>query len=264
MPHNDTKHVIRVQARFGPLWVFSDDLITNQILDFGAHTRPELAFFRTIIRPGDRVFDLGAHVGTFAVPIAQSVGPAGRVLAVEAAPQHAELLKRNLSANDLTHADVLQALVAPSARYDAQEVEGNSGATSFAESPLGESMSCATIDGLVDEWFSPDTIKIDIEGLEYWALSTSTFVASARPALYCEVSSAQLSRYGATVGDLDSHLRSLSYRFFRNGGERNAPNDDFTVRELSTLSAGGEFFDVLALPEGDQRLALLTKAISGI
>ena len=65
---------------------FANDLVTNQIKKFGAHTRPELAFLLSVVDEGDAVFDIGGHIGTFAIPLAQKVGPSGRVLVVEPSP----------------------------------------------------------------------------------------------------------------------------------------------------------------------------------
>jgi Methyltransferase FkbM domain len=70
---------IAVDTTFGRIETFVDDLITNQLLQFGAHTRPELALLLSIIEPGDFVFDVGAHIGTFSAPVARRVGPTGKV-----------------------------------------------------------------------------------------------------------------------------------------------------------------------------------------
>lgn len=43
----------------------ADDLITQQLIAFGAHTRNELAMLLTFIDPDDVVVDVGAHIGTF-------------------------------------------------------------------------------------------------------------------------------------------------------------------------------------------------------
>lgn len=236
----------------------SGDLITDQILEFGAHTRPELAFLRTIVRPGDSIFDLGAHIGTFTVPLAISVGSTGRVLAVEASPAHETLLKRNLQINGLRNVEAVRALIGPTARYVAVAVDGNSGATRFQSSPDGDAMPCLSLDELVERFFRPNLLKMDIEGLEYWTLSSSSFLAEARPALYAEISTEQLARYGASVNDIEALLKSRSYRLFRNVADRNAANDHFDVLELAALHEGGEFFDVLALHSDDPRIALLT------
>src|SRR5271157_5981301 len=88
---------IEVDAVFGRIESFVDDLITDQILEFGAHTRPDLALLLSILESGDFVFDIGAHVGTFAAPIARKVGVSGKVLATEALTTNYEVLTRNMA-----------------------------------------------------------------------------------------------------------------------------------------------------------------------
>jgi hypothetical protein len=106
--------LIEVEAIFGRLLALPDDLITNQIQKFGAHARPELAMLLSMIASGDSVFDLGAHIGTFAIPIAQKVGSTGRVLAVEALPRTFRVLQRNLRKNGVDQiVEAVNALIAP-------------------------------------------------------------------------------------------------------------------------------------------------------
>src|SRR5437868_6156695 len=50
---------------------------------------PEIELLsRHRLRPGARVFDLGAHQGVVALMLAQAVGPDGQVVAVEASPHN--------------------------------------------------------------------------------------------------------------------------------------------------------------------------------
>jgi hypothetical protein len=107
---------------------------------------------------------------------------------------------------------------------------------------------------LSEQYFVPDIVKMDIEGAEMWAIDQSEMFRSQQPILYAEISDKQLQRFGASVQQLDALLRSLGYRFFKNVGPRNAANDLFAVAELTDLMSGGEFFDVLALPEDHPRL----------
>ena len=92
MECDDTAALIEIPTIFGPIVAFENDFITNQIIKFGAHTRPELAFLLSIVRPADLIFDLGAHIGTYAIPLAQKVGIAGKLLAVEGSPNNYSVL----------------------------------------------------------------------------------------------------------------------------------------------------------------------------
>lgn len=50
---------------------------------------------RRVVKPGDLALDGGAHVGRHTWPMAEAVGPSGRVLAIEAHPRFArDLVKR--------------------------------------------------------------------------------------------------------------------------------------------------------------------------
>lgn len=45
-----------------------------------------LKVMKSILKPGDVFIDVGAHVGTYAVPMARIVGPGGLVVAIEPSP----------------------------------------------------------------------------------------------------------------------------------------------------------------------------------
>jgi tRNA wybutosine-synthesizing protein 2 len=65
---------------------------------FAAGNRSERARARELVRPGERVVDLFAGIGYFAIPAARS-GPATRVLAVEKNPVAYRYLLANIRAN---------------------------------------------------------------------------------------------------------------------------------------------------------------------
>lgn len=247
--------VIRVQSAHGPFWTYDDDLITQQLQVFGAHTRNELAMVLDQIREGDRVVDMGAHIGTFTVPIARRVGPRGRVLAVEASSATFRLLVRNLGAQGLCDRVQCQRAVLGSDAVPAlmrAEVTGNTGAGHFLPDPSGESR-CIDVRRLISRcgFARPDFIKIDVEGMEPFILrSLVPLLQTSRPKLYLEVAEEQLARFGATRDEIEELLRGLGYRFFRNQGPRNSTQDAYHQVELERLADGGSFFDLLALPAG--------------
>lgn len=61
--------------------------------------------------PGDTVVELGAGVGTETVDLARLVGPSGRVVAVEANPRVAAVLRRTLEGNGLRNCTVIEAAI---------------------------------------------------------------------------------------------------------------------------------------------------------
>jgi FkbM family methyltransferase len=92
---------VAIDSLYGPLAAFENDFVTRQIAEYGSHTRNEIAMLRHFIDAGDLVYDIGAHIGMFAIPLAEAVGDDGRVIAVEADPNNFPLLWQNLRSRDL-------------------------------------------------------------------------------------------------------------------------------------------------------------------
>lgn len=235
------------------------DLITNQIRSFGAHTRNELAFVIDQIRPGDCCVDIGAHIGTYTVPMGRKAGPSGRVLAIEGDARSHSILERNIQRNDLCETVLAIAAVAGdsiSSGLVRRDIEGNTGAGFFEPVPDADILdelicSVSARDILVQYAMpAPDFIKIDVEGMEYVVLrDLSSILEVCRPGLYLEISANQLQRHGSSPTDVQSLLRRLEYRFYRNIGERNSSSDDYVPVEIADFDSVEGLFDVLALPE---------------
>jgi hypothetical protein len=69
---------VEVQSIFGPMTAFAGDFATRQIEQFGAHTRNEVALLRSFVKAGDLIYDVGAHIGTFAIPLHSRPGTMAR------------------------------------------------------------------------------------------------------------------------------------------------------------------------------------------
>ena len=66
------------------------------------------------VQEGDVCVDAGANIGYFSLLFAQRVGPSGKVIAIEAAPDTARRLRANLALNDATGiVDVVEAACTP-------------------------------------------------------------------------------------------------------------------------------------------------------
>jgi FkbM family methyltransferase len=129
---------------------------------------------RTALRPGDVVFDLGAHVGAFTVPAARAVGADGRVVALEPGRENHRLLARNVAANRLpnvtlleegawSHPDRLKLRLSTTSgahAIDSLAAEGTGGGV--------EEIVVDTVDNLVGRLALPrvDFVKMDVEGAE--------------------------------------------------------------------------------------------------
>lgn len=250
----DRRDLVVQASVHGRFWTRRDDHVTRQLETYGAHTRNELAMVLAFLRPGDRVIDVGAHIGTLAVPFAQAVGPAGRVIAIEPDVESFDLLIRNLTLNGvLGHVRAECVVVTDEAGpYHPVRTANHTSATYYRRADTGGSSTCAPLDSLASE-FDPARplrlIKIDAEGMELSILrSAEALIAAYRPLLYIEVSPEQLQRAGSAVREVDAFLTDRGYALFRHVGSRNSTNDRYEIAPMATLAEGGAFFDCLAVP----------------
>jgi FkbM family methyltransferase len=127
------------------------------------------AFVR-LLRPGDTMWDVGAHIGFFAALAASRVGPGGRVHAFEPMPANRNRLLETIELNKLDQVEVHPIAVA--GQTGASHLYGNSSTSmwSLVENP-GEKridVPCATLDDLIADasFGTPALVKIDVEGTE--------------------------------------------------------------------------------------------------
>jgi FkbM family methyltransferase len=206
----------------------------------------------SFLRPGDTVIDVGAHIGTFSVPMASRVGPSGKVFSFEGSSETFRLLQHNVETND-SHGIIEAQWAVVTDRpghYVSVTKKANSGATFFRDAgDAGDHPPCV----VMDPWFSAkgtrvDLIKVDVEGMEWQVLAgCRELLRRFRPVLYVEVNTPGLARQDRSVGQIETELSELGYHFFRNADVRNSSTDSFIVARLEHLDEGGPFFDLLAV-----------------
>jgi FkbM family methyltransferase len=125
---------------------------------------------------GATVLDIGAHVGLHTLVFSRSTGGKGRVLAVEASPANAALLRKHLDWNDCSNVRLVEAAigdrdgdVAFTFRPDPTDPDAFANSLAYNIGGATASVRMTTIDTLCDRC-EPDLIKIDIEGAELLAL----------------------------------------------------------------------------------------------
>jgi FkbM family methyltransferase len=173
-----------------------------------------------LLRPGSVAIDVGANLGEWTVPLARSVGAAGRVIAIEPAPRSAAALEATLAANALRQAEVVRCAighhdgqteftvpVVTSVRTDTGRARIGPGCSGHEtlQVPLRrlESLS-AELD--LDRI---DLIKVDVEGHERQVLDgAASILRQYRPTLVMETGH-------EAEGDrtaIHDRLRGLGYR----------------------------------------------------
>ena len=184
--------------------------------------RDAIALIRRLVKPGDRVVDVGANIGFYTELLARRVGPDGRVFAFEPAPANYQQLVQRL--RSYSHVEAVRAAVT-----------AESGPTTLYLSPelnidhrtyrTDEPRQVQTVDGLaLDQFFHRaddrvEFVKLDIQGAEYRALLGMRELLARSPEvrLLMELWPFVHDRFGAGTTTLLELLTSWGFLIWRVG-----------------------------------------------
>jgi len=127
----------------------------------------------SLAKPGMTVFDVGAHAGYFTMMLSRIVGKSGRVFAFEANPENVAILRKHIRINQLGNINIIEAAVADrngEVRFSGSGCLGYEGQISDS----GRRIRAVKL----DDFPTPDLIKMDIEGAEIIAFAGATRILS--------------------------------------------------------------------------------------
>ncbi len=183
------EEVMLAECRHGRmLWPRSDATIGRCLELYGEFAEAENSIMASFLSHGDTAIDVGANLGTTALPMGRRVGASGTVLAFEPQPLMAQLLSATLTLNEVFNVRVLSMALGNQTGWAAiPELGihhgGNYGAVRLA--PEGIRVPIVRL----DDWHLPrcDLIKIDVEGNEWSVIEGARSTLSKhRPVLYVE------------------------------------------------------------------------------
>jgi FkbM family methyltransferase len=124
--------------------------------------------FAAHLRPGDVVYDIGAHAGLYTLGSSGKVGLEGHVYAFEPLRRNVEYLRRHIELNRLSNCSVVEAAVCNSVGWRQFDASG-----CHSEARLSETGSTKVPAVSIDEFLSgephrrpPNVMKIDARGAE--------------------------------------------------------------------------------------------------
>ena len=159
--------------------------------------------------------DVGAHVGTMALPAARHVGPGGRVHAVEPAPANAATLAENAELNGLANITVHSCAAGAEADTRPFHLMDFSFLNGFVQHGLGQPVATVEVpvrrlDELIDE--RVDVVKIDVEGAELDVLAGMSGLFERNPEMVLCVEWNPLTMNGRDPLLLLDALAEFGYR----------------------------------------------------
>src|SRR5271157_2894899 len=151
----------------------------------------------TALRPGDVLFDVGSHLGQFAIPLAKIVGHQGQVIAFEPDAQACERLRSHIVLNGLTNVRVFQKGLGDANQSGKLFVEGHACPSLVPHEGESDRLSqTEAIEIVQGDWLVrnealpiPRAVKIDVEGYEYSVLRglEQTLAHPSCELLCCEI-----------------------------------------------------------------------------
>jgi FkbM family methyltransferase len=168
------------------------------------------------LKSGDVVYDVGANAGFFTLIAARLVGPSGRVVAFDPAPENCQSVREQVALNGY----------APFATAVQKALGGGAGRATFSfatsGSPMGHlggagkgersvEVEVTTLDDAVAAHGAPTFIKLDVEGAEGDVMAGARGLlasGAARPAWLIELHNPQCE------ADVKRHLAAAGYQFF--------------------------------------------------
>jgi FkbM family methyltransferase len=218
------------------LWVDPDDQVVSGSLIRGeVWERPVLEALAREVRPGDRILEVGAHIGYDTVQLARW---GASVVAVEPLPHLVGILRRNVELHGLTNVDIWPMAVThdddlrPAARM--LRMWSNPGASHLLdpEDTQGIEVPVCRLPDLPGPF---DVIKLDAEGAEWLicAGERSREVLRHARVLLTEYCDAQLRAVSGVSGD--DYLGLIESLGFETG-----------VDDRSELPKGSAFCNILA------------------
>jgi len=197
----------------------------------GRYEQNELAFVKSMLRPGDHVLDCGAHIGLFTMHIASWVGAHGSVTAFEPFPDNADCLARSIRENHFDDRVVLERAAVGESEGTvnlvfAAETRNKGGAfieTAATQAPPRHERMPVKI-------FALDTyplrrpvrfIKLDVEGAEPHVIrGASRLLREDRPVVLSELHLTQIPTVcNVTADAYVEQMLSHKYRCFTLDGD---------------------------------------------
>jgi FkbM family methyltransferase len=208
----------------------TQDLIQRYLYLFGVWEPRMTQWLRNRLQRGDTFVDVGANIGYFSVLASQLVGPAGRVVAIEASEAFSQRLAQNARLNRCRNIrtvhtavsdkqQILTFILASSANMGANSIvpyDGPAESTFDIQAyPLHEILDA-------DEIATARVIKVDVEGAEGSVVrGMAPLLEHLRPdaEITVEVTPERMVQLGDRVAELLDTMRAVGFNTYRLANE---------------------------------------------
>src|SRR3990170_708877 len=173
--------IVLVDVQGSKMYMDSRDIgVVPFLLEWGFYEKYETALFKSVVKKGMVVVDIGANIGYYTLLASHLVGREGKVFAFEPDPSNYDLLLKNIEINACTNVvPVQKAISSKSGRIKLFLDKNNLGGHSLSEANVDKSSFIAVEAILLDDFFKNidvkiDVVKMDVQGLEMHVLEGMT------------------------------------------------------------------------------------------
>lgn len=208
----------RGKALFGDAEI---PLIMNDIVDvhFALHQTMNysgMVIASVIIKGGHTVFDIGANIGTETLAMSNLVGEKGKIIAIEADPDTANILRERIRCGNFLNIIVEnKAIAKKKGAINIVRCSKHNAGMNFVTDVIEDTsaiVEAITADDLVSVYGEPDFVFMDIEGSEYgFLLGGLHLLTDVRPIIFTEVNASMLPRTGGTILKFCKLLDEFNY-----------------------------------------------------
>ncbi len=168
-------------------------------------------------KPGDVVFDLGAHAGITTVQLSQLVGPGGKVYAFEPDDSARDILLQNLKRYDASNVMVLDLAMGETSAKAMFNMDGSAGASLtdlaiYVDKTKQKEVTVTSLEEFCTrEKTVPVYVKADIEGAEIGLIRGATEFLKQNPIHFGFESHHKTKTGTLSFGELEEALRAAGY-----------------------------------------------------
>ncbi len=219
-----------------------DEGVGQALLQGGEFEHEETELFKSLVRPGMVVVDIGANLGYYTLLAARLLGGQGRVYAFEPDPANYALLVKNIQANAFSNVVSTQMAVSDHAgSHLLFRHKYNFGCHSLSKANATEydgstEVTTTTLDHFFAEVHPEskiDLIKMDVQGAEGQVIDGArNLLGEMKPAILMEFFPEALRNLGTDPGELLRRLEACGFKIKLIGRSPASPSDRAVERAI--------------------------------
>ena len=172
-------------------------------------------FFRSYLREGDVVVDVGANIGFFTLISAVTVGESGKVYAIEAHPRTFKFLEGNIAANKFRQVCAWHVALGDKAGTAHFSNRKHDDRNSIVGDENGIAVPMARLDELEIAEGSIALLKVDVEGYEKFVFEGAQGILPRVNCVYFESWDKWHEQQGYSCGDVLAILRGAGLGIYK-------------------------------------------------